>query len=94
MKHYIIAKFKENIDWKGLVPEITAHFDPVKAIDGVSGVIIHPSCSDKANRFHIMIEMQLTPEGLKNWDHSAVHSEWKSKYGDMLEGKTIFDCEK
>ena len=44
MKHYIIAKFKENIDWKRLVPEITEHFQPAKAIDGVSEVVIHTSC--------------------------------------------------
>ena len=93
MKHYIIAKFKENIDWKRLVPEITEHFQPAKAIDGVSEVVIHTSCSDKPNRFHLMIELQMTPEGLKNWDKSPVHSGWKSRYGEMLEGKTIFDCE-
>ena len=93
MKHYIIAKFKETIDWKKMVPEITAHFEPAKAINGISGVTVHPSCSEKANRFHIMIEMLMSPEGLKNWDQSSVHHEWKSKYGEMLEGKTIFDCE-
>ena len=93
MKHFIIAKFRENIDWKSLVPEITAHFDAARQIEGISDVIIHTSCSDRANRFHIMIEIQMTPEGLENWDKSDVHKTWKAKYGDMLEGKTIFDCE-
>lgn len=93
MKHYIIAKFKENIAWKELVPGITKHFEAAKAIDGVSGVSIHTSCSDRANRFHIMIELEMTDEGLLNFDKSAVHREWKEKYGEMLEGKTIFDCE-
>ena len=93
MKHFIIAKFRENIDWKSLVPEIASHFEAARSIDGISDVIIHTSCSDRSNRFHIMIELQMTPAGLENFDKSAVHSEWKAKYGDMLEGKTIFDCE-
>ena len=93
MKHFIIAKFKENIDWKALLPEITELFNAGRAIDGISDVIIHTSCSDRANRFHLMIELQMTPEGLLNFDKSAVHNDWKAKYGEMLEGKTIFDCE-
>ena len=93
MKHFIIAKFKENIDWKALLPEIAELFDAGRAIDGISDVIVHPSCSGRSNRFHIMIEIHLTPEGLENWDKSDVHKTWKAKYGDMLEAKTIFDCE-
>ena len=56
MKHFIIAKFRENIDWKSLVPEIPSHFEAARSIDGISDVIIHTSCSDRSNRFHIMIE--------------------------------------
>ena len=93
MTHYIIAKFKEDIDWRGLVPEISAHFEGARDIEGVEDVVIHTSNSDRANRFHIMIEMTMTEEGLLNFDKSEVHSEWKEKYGNMLEGKTIFDCE-
>lgn len=93
MTHYIISKFKENIDWKGLVPGITEHFEAARDIRGVEDVIIHTSNSDKENRFHIMIEMKMTEEGLLNFDKSEVHSRWKEKYGNMLEGKTIFDCE-
>ena len=47
MKHFIIAKFKENIDWKALLPEITELFDAGRAIDGISDVIVHPSCSSR-----------------------------------------------
>jgi len=93
MKHYIIAKFKEGVDWKSLVPEITELFEGAKAIEGISDVVIHLSCSDRANRFHLMIELQMAPEALENWDRSAIHHEWKAKYGELLEGKTIFDCE-
>ena len=93
MKHFIIAKFKENVDWKALVPEITAHFDAAREIEGVSDVIVHTSCSDRANRFHLMIEIRMTPESLPAWDQSDVHKGWKATWGDLLEGKTIFDCE-
>ncbi len=93
MKHFIIAKFREGIDWKALVPEITEHFEGAGNIEGVSGVQIHTSCSDRANRYHIMIVLQMTQEGLLNFDSSFVHSEWKARYGDMLESKAIFDCD-
>ena len=93
MKHFIIAKFRESIDWRTLVREILEHFEEARMIDGVSDVKINTSCSERANRFHIMIELQMTPEGLENFDKSSVHSEWKSRYGEMLEQKVIFDCE-
>ncbi len=93
MKHFIIAKFKPEIDWKALVPEIREHFEAARAIEGITDVILHTSCSERANRFHIMIELQMTGKGLENFDVSAVHNDWKEKYGSMLEGKTIFDCE-
>ncbi|MCR4658447.1 MAG: hypothetical protein K5770_19790 [Lachnospiraceae bacterium] len=93
MKHYIIARFNDNIEWKKLVPEISEHFEGAKKIEGVSDVKIFTSCSDRANRYHIMIEIEMTPEGLQNFDSSYVHNEWKSRYGDMLEKKAIFDCE-
>lgn len=93
MRHYIIAKFKEGIDWKSHVPEITELFEASTKVEGVSDIKIFPSCSDRSNRAHIMIELWLTPEGLVNFDNSSIHSEWKRRFGDMLEGKTIFDCE-
>ncbi len=93
MRHFIIAKFREGIDWKNLVPEISEHFEGARMIEGVSDVRINTSCSERANRFHIMIELYMTPEGLGNFDKSSVHNEWKSRYGEMLEQKAIFDCE-
>ncbi|WP_176764387.1 hypothetical protein [Butyrivibrio sp. INlla18] len=56
-------------------------------------MIIHKSNSTRDNRYSIMIEMNLSPEGLENFDVSEVHKEWKATYGDRLESKAIFDCD-
>ena len=76
-----------------LLPEIKALFQKAQDLKGVEGVIIHKSNSTRDNRYSIMIEMSLSPEGLENFDASEVHKEWKATYGDRLESKAIFDCE-
>lgn len=93
MKHYIIAKFKDREDTERLLPEIKALFQKAQDLRGVEGVIIHKSNSTRDNRYSIMIEMNLSPEGLENFDASEVHKEWKATYGDRLESKAIFDCD-
>ena len=93
MKHYIIAKFKDREDTERLLPEIKALFQKAQDLKGVEGVIIHKSNSTRDNRYSIMIEMSLSPEGLENFDASEVHKEWKATYGDRLESKAIFDCD-
>ena len=93
MKHYIIAKFKDREDTERLLPEIKALFQKAQDLKGVEGVIIHKSNSTRDNRYSIMIEMNLSHEGLENFDASEVHKEWKATYGDRLESKAIFDCE-
>lgn len=93
MKHYIIVKFKENVHWDGMVPAIKELFQRALAIDGVSQVEVHRSNSERSNRHDLMIEMQLTPEGLALYDSSQMHQDWKTQYGQYIEQKTIFDCE-
>ena len=93
MKHYIIAKFKDRNDTEALLPEIKELFDKTLLLDGVSAVEIHKSNSTRENRYSIMIEMTLTPEGLLAFDASEVHRYWKETYGNRLESKAIFDCE-
>ena len=93
MKHYIIAKFKDRDDTDKLLPEIKALFQKTLDLKGVESVIIHKSNSTRDNRYSIMIEMNLSPEGLENFDASEVHKEWKATYGDRLESKAIFDCD-
>ena len=93
MKHYIIAKFKDRDDTTRLLPEIEALFQKTLSLPGVEGVVIRPSNSTRENRYSLMIEMELTPEGLEAFDASDVHHQWKDTYGDRLESKAIFDCE-
>jgi len=93
MKHYIIAKFKDRNDIERFLPDITALFNKTLKLEGVERVDIHKSNSTRENRYSIMIEMTLTPEGLENFDASEVHRYWKSTYGDRLESKAIFDCD-
>ena len=93
MKHYIIAKFKDREDTERLLPEIKALFQKAQDLKGVEGVIIHKSNSTRDNRYSIMIEMNLSPEGLEVFDASDIHKEWKATYGERLESKAIFDCE-
>ena len=93
MKHYIIAKFKDRNDTERFLPDITALFNKTLKLDGVEDVVIHKTNSTRENRYSIMIEMNLSHEGLENFDASDVHKEWKSTYGDRLESKAIFDCD-
>lgn len=93
MKHYIIAKFKNRNDTDDLMPEIKQLFDQTLELEGIEKVEIHRSNSSRENRYSIMIEMTLTPEGLEQFDVSQVHKTWKEQYGDKLESKTIFDCD-
>ena len=93
MKHYIIAKFKDRNDTEKFLPDITALFNKTLKLDGVEDVVIHKTNSTRDNRYSIMIEMTVTPEGLENYDKSEAHKYWKSTYGDRLESKAIFDCE-
>jgi len=90
MKHYIIAKFKDRDDTERLLPEIRELFAKTLFLDGVEKVEIHKSNSSRENRYSIMIEMTLTPEGL---EHFEVHHRWKNLYGSRLESKAIFDYE-
>jgi len=93
MKHFIIAKFKDSADTERLFPEIKELFERTLQIDGVKSVVVHKSNSTRENRYSIMIEMTLTPQGLEAYDVCAAHKEWKAKYGERLAAKAIFDCE-
>jgi hypothetical protein len=93
MKHYIIAKFYDRNDIDRLLPEITDLFQKALSIDGVEDVKIHKSNSLRDNRYSIMIEMNLSLEGLDAFDSSDIHKQWKAMYGDKLESKAIFDCD-
>lgn len=93
MKHYIISKFRPGTPWREYLPEIREIFGRTLQIEGVHGVDVLPSCSDRPNRFDLMICMDMDAAALTLYDASEPHHTWKEKFGSMLEGKTIFDHE-
>ena len=99
MKHLIIVKFKENVWNRGdaasreMLADIRKIFDRTKQIEGVHTVNIYENVTPRPNRHDLMIEMEMEPEALSVYDASAAHQEWKAKYGEYIQSKTIFDYE-
>ena len=93
MIHYVIVKFKDPQDRFALKDEIEALFATALEIEGVEKVEVRPSCSERENRYHLMIAMTMTEEGLERYDVSEMHKRWKADYGDRIALKTIFDHE-
>ena len=93
MEHYIIVKFKNDYDYLYELENIKELFNETLKIDGVKKVDIYNSNSSLSNRHDLMIKMELTKEGLTNFDNSSIHKKWKEEYGKHIENKTIFDCE-
>ena len=73
MKHYIISKFRPGTPWREYLPEIEAIFARTLTIDGVHGVDIFPSCSERPNRFDLMICMDMDAAALPLYDASEPH---------------------
>ena len=93
MKHYIIVKFVEGTDVKALVGPVKAIYDETLSIPGVHGVDVKLSNSDRANRYDLMIVMDMDKEALPAYDVSVPHLRWKTEYGDRVAKKAIFDCD-
>ncbi len=94
MRHHIIVKWNEKVtDRQALLEELEALFAPAREIEGVEGVRLIPNCVDRPNRYDLMIVIGMEKEALPNWDASAVHHEWKERYGGLVGSKAIFDCE-
>ena len=93
MKHHIIVKFTEGTDVKALVEPVRKIFEETLCIPGSHAVDILLSNSDRANRYDLMIVMDMEKEALPAYDISAPHLRWKSEYGDRIAKKAIFDCD-
>lgn len=65
-------------------------FDRTKQIEGVRTVNLYENVTPRPNRHDLMIEMEMDPEALPVYDDSAAHQEWKAKYGEYIQTKTIF----
>jgi len=94
MNHYIIVKFNSNYDYLKEINNITSLFNDSLKISGVDKVNIYVSNSELSNRYDLMIKMELTSDGLVEFDNSWIHKKWKEDYGKYIESKTIFDCNK
>ena len=93
MKHYIIVKFNSDYDYKKEIENINKLFNEALKIEGVNKIDIYKSNSDRTNRHNLMIKMELTEQGLIDFDNSWIHKKWKEDYGKYIETKTIFDCD-
>lgn len=93
MKHYIIVKFREGTDFQTLEGPVRNIFEETLDIPGIHSVDIRLSNSDRANRYDMMIMMDMDKEALPAYDVSEPHLRWKSEYGEIIEKKAIFDCD-
>ena len=93
MKHYIIVKFKEGTDFRALEDPVRHIFDETLNIEGIRGIDIRLSNSDRANHYDMMIIIDMDKEALLEYDASEPHHRWKSEYGHLIEKKAIFDCD-
>ena len=93
MKHFIIVKFCKGTDNKALERPVRSIFEETLSIEGIHGIDIRLSNSDRDNRYDMMIVMDMDKEALPAYDVSEPHLRWKSEYGDLIEKKAIFDCD-
>ena len=94
MKHHILAKFNETVsDKTALLLDIQKLFATGEEIEGVQSYSVIPNCVDRANRYDLMIVVEMDKDALPNWDGSKLHHDWKDRFGAFLEKKAIFDCE-
>ncbi|MDO4804433.1 MAG: Dabb family protein [Lachnospiraceae bacterium] len=93
MKHYIIAKLVDGCDKKELLEPVEALFRETLNIPGIHGVRVKPCVVNRPNRYDIMIEIDMDPEALEEYDKSEPHHRWKDQYGHLIQKKTIFDSE-
>ena len=93
MLHHIIVKFVEGTDVRALVEPVREIFDGTLSIPGIHGLDIRVSNSDRANRYDLMIVLDMDPEALPAYDACEPHLRWKSEYGSRIVKKAIFDCD-
>ena len=93
MKHFIIVKWNDAAKMKAHVKDIEALFKKTLDIPGIHSATVYPSCSDRANRYDLMIEIGMEPTALPVYDDCEPHHIWKDRYGSEIAHKVIFDCE-
>ena len=92
MKHYIMVKFVDGTDFHALEKPVRHIFEQTLFIPGIRGIDVRLSNSDRANRYDMMIVMDMRKDALPAYDVSEPHLRWKSEYGSLIANKAIFDC--
>jgi len=94
MKHCILVKWNKEIkDKHELAKTVKTVFDKLLEMEGIHKVEYRENCIDRANRYDLLICIDMDKEVLPVYDGSAPHLEWKEKYGKFAENKAIFDFE-
>lgn len=93
IKHYIIVKFTEGTDTAALEEPVRRIFEETLDIPGIHALEMHVSNSDRANRYDLMILLEMDQDALPAYDCSEPHLRWKQEYGDRVAKKAIFDCD-
>ena len=94
MKHCILVKWNALVKNKNeIAKEVKSLFLELLTVKGVRDVKIHQNVIDRANRYDLMILIEMDKEVLPIYDDSKPHHEWKEKYGKFVENKAIFDFE-
>lgn len=92
MKHHILVKFNENVTDRAVLQAAIAQlFANAAHLPGIHGVRLIPNCVDRPNRYDLLILLDMDESALQTWDESAIHREWKARFGTMLSAKAIFD---
>ena len=95
MKHCILAKYTAEAYPRRaeLLPRVREIFSAAADIPGVRGAEVFPNCVDRANRYDVLIVLEMARDALAAYDESAMHHRWKDEFGPLLEQKAIFDFE-
>lgn len=93
MKHHILVKFIEGTNVQALLEPVEQIFSETLSIPGIHALELKPSCSNRTNRYDLMIVLDMDPEALPAYDASEPHLRWKTEYGPITEKKAIFDCD-
>ena len=94
MKHCILVKWNSCVsDKKIMLSKVINTFDKLLIYPEVHNVSLHENVIDRANRYDLLICVEMEKDFLSTYDESAPHLEWKEKYGKFVENKAIFDFE-
>ena len=94
MKHVILVKWNALVSDKNAIKtEVEKIFEQLLKFEPIHDVKIHQNVIDRANRYDLMIVIEMDKNFLPVYDESEQHKEWKQKFGKFVENKAIFDFE-